>query len=694
MIVPGNTIKLVDVGTSIAVLPEAESQSPVVKAVRNIKKKNAGAFIRLQPTTSQTDKTNTQKESGNATSGRGVVYLSHIPDGFYEDEMRQYFSQFGRVTRVKLARSRKTGRSRGYAFIEFQYAEVAKVVAETMNNYLLYNRLLKASYMDKQYPAAFWNQQSCGPQNCPLARNRRIEIKRKNAILDPAKELAQQGRRRRRLAKTLNRLRDAGVDHTLEVKDQVELSTRGKKIGGAKNTKQEKQASEESVKVEEDSRNSQPVLLVDESDDEIEFNVPSFVIRKTLKRRSSSPALEQSPKVKRGKHVKSEPLTSPTQEALSSPEKQNGEASSRSNHKSRKSGRVSVIPKHISSGFHVTITPGKSKQNKLASKENRESQSPVQSEESPKQLGTPKAVDAASPRLSKSVESSTNKKIRNSRLSTENKIDGSPENTEIPKVHRRSTETPEILDGVTPTPVADSAVRKVSPKAVKTPKQMKNNPHTIEKRKTPKLMDVRGSVASGPEKTVLLKSNGKRISPKATPNVHCPVQKLNSVDRSPLKTPVGRKSLPLSKPNLEDKKRTGLKTPLKTPIGRKSQNWTASSGPNRSPNLMQKLGSEDKKRTGLKTPLKTPVGRKSQNWTATSGPKHSPKLMQQLGSEDKKRTGLKTPSKTPIGRKSQNWTAASSPKRSPLSHSTALKKHDSASPKASKPARKSLKLNK
>ena len=38
---------------------------------------------------------------------RGVIYLGHIPYGFFEDEMRSYFSQFGTVTRLKLYRSMK-----------------------------------------------------------------------------------------------------------------------------------------------------------------------------------------------------------------------------------------------------------------------------------------------------------------------------------------------------------------------------------------------------------------------------------------------------------------------------------------------------------------------------------------------------------------------------------------------------------
>ena len=47
------------------------------------------------------------RESLPPPSERGVVYLGHIPHGFYEGEMRSYFAQFGTVTRLKLYRSKK-----------------------------------------------------------------------------------------------------------------------------------------------------------------------------------------------------------------------------------------------------------------------------------------------------------------------------------------------------------------------------------------------------------------------------------------------------------------------------------------------------------------------------------------------------------------------------------------------------------
>lgn len=37
---------------------------------------------------------------------RGVVYLGHIPHGFYEEQMTDYFKQFGEITRVRVARSK------------------------------------------------------------------------------------------------------------------------------------------------------------------------------------------------------------------------------------------------------------------------------------------------------------------------------------------------------------------------------------------------------------------------------------------------------------------------------------------------------------------------------------------------------------------------------------------------------------
>ena len=59
--------------------------------------------------------TPTEKEVDSGPK-RGVIYLGHIPHGFFENEMLGFFSQFGEVAQLRLSRNPKTGRSRGYAF--------------------------------------------------------------------------------------------------------------------------------------------------------------------------------------------------------------------------------------------------------------------------------------------------------------------------------------------------------------------------------------------------------------------------------------------------------------------------------------------------------------------------------------------------------------------------------------------------
>lgn len=73
----------------------------------------------------------------------GVVYVGRIPHGFYEHEMRQYFTQFGAISKLRLSRNKRTGASKHFAFVEFDSAATAEVVAKTMDSYLLFGHVLK-----------------------------------------------------------------------------------------------------------------------------------------------------------------------------------------------------------------------------------------------------------------------------------------------------------------------------------------------------------------------------------------------------------------------------------------------------------------------------------------------------------------------------------------------------------------------
>lgn len=73
----------------------------------------------------------------------GVIYVGRIPHGFHESQMTAYFSQFGDISRLRLARNKHTGKSKHYAFVEFKSAAVADIVARTMDKYLLFGHILQ-----------------------------------------------------------------------------------------------------------------------------------------------------------------------------------------------------------------------------------------------------------------------------------------------------------------------------------------------------------------------------------------------------------------------------------------------------------------------------------------------------------------------------------------------------------------------
>ncbi|WYZ37356.1 hypothetical protein EsH8_II_000862 [Colletotrichum jinshuiense] len=84
-----------------------------------------------------------QRKSDGKKEEPGVVFISRLPHGFYEHELKGYFSQFGPISRLRLARNKKSGASKHYAFIEFAEESTAEIVAKTMDSYLLFGHILK-----------------------------------------------------------------------------------------------------------------------------------------------------------------------------------------------------------------------------------------------------------------------------------------------------------------------------------------------------------------------------------------------------------------------------------------------------------------------------------------------------------------------------------------------------------------------
>ncbi|KAG4429923.1 hypothetical protein IFR05_014584 [Cadophora sp. M221] len=94
-------------------------------------------------------------ESG-ASDKPGVVYVGRIPHGFYENEMRAYFGQFGTILKLRLSRNKKTGASKHFAWIQFESAGVADIVARTMDNYMMFSHLLKVKLIPDEQVNPDW----------------------------------------------------------------------------------------------------------------------------------------------------------------------------------------------------------------------------------------------------------------------------------------------------------------------------------------------------------------------------------------------------------------------------------------------------------------------------------------------------------------------------------------------------------
>ncbi|OQR77937.1 MKI67 FHA domain-interacting nucleolar phosphoprotein-like [Tropilaelaps mercedesae] len=208
------------------------------------------------------------------SKSRGVIYIGHLPHGFYEDQLRKYFSQFGEVTRVRVSRSRKTGGSRGYAFVEFLHDSAAKVAAETMDNYLMYERLLKCSLvpMEKVHPDLF-------SPRFPFPLNREITRTFINMERTETRGNRNQELRLARLQQQMESLKNLGIKYKVTpVGTDVKQITKSEKSSKVKTKKPKNQNLSTAEKISSDDE--QHILLVDSEDNEIEFKTPPHAVRR------------------------------------------------------------------------------------------------------------------------------------------------------------------------------------------------------------------------------------------------------------------------------------------------------------------------------------------------------------------------------------------------------------------------------
>jgi len=91
-----------------------------------------------------------KKKGPGRPKQKAVMCVRHLANEFQEKELKGYFGQFGKINRLRLARSRKTGNSRGYAFIEFDDQKDAKIAAKTMDKYLMHEKIMRCDIIPKE----------------------------------------------------------------------------------------------------------------------------------------------------------------------------------------------------------------------------------------------------------------------------------------------------------------------------------------------------------------------------------------------------------------------------------------------------------------------------------------------------------------------------------------------------------------
>ncbi|KAF0980888.1 hypothetical protein FDP41_012676 [Naegleria fowleri] len=80
--------------------------------------------------------------------------IKRLPHGFYEEEITKFFSQVGTVLNVRIPRSKKTGQPLFKAYVQMEDPEIAQMIVETFDYYLLNDRVIRVSMLDGDNPVA------------------------------------------------------------------------------------------------------------------------------------------------------------------------------------------------------------------------------------------------------------------------------------------------------------------------------------------------------------------------------------------------------------------------------------------------------------------------------------------------------------------------------------------------------------
>lgn len=117
-----------------------------------------------------TEKTEEKKKrKGFIHHNKDVVVIKHLPRGFFEPQLKSFFSQICTVRDVRLFRNPKTKKPRGIAFVRVEDPEYVDVFVQELNYYPLGKKILRC--------------QKCKPTFKKIFKNRKMKVSELNPVI-------------------------------------------------------------------------------------------------------------------------------------------------------------------------------------------------------------------------------------------------------------------------------------------------------------------------------------------------------------------------------------------------------------------------------------------------------------------------------------------------------------------------------
>jgi nucleolar protein 15 len=137
---------------------ESSDEDSVGKEPVQIKSKDEKYKKSRSATRKAASKKKTAEAAANTSS---VLYIGHLPPHFEEHELVQFLKQFGKVLNLRVSRSKKTGNSKGFAFVQMQSPGIAAIVADTLAGYIMFGQRRLVCHVlppDKIHKKLFFRQ--------------------------------------------------------------------------------------------------------------------------------------------------------------------------------------------------------------------------------------------------------------------------------------------------------------------------------------------------------------------------------------------------------------------------------------------------------------------------------------------------------------------------------------------------------